>query len=495
MLASMASVPFGRLSVCIAMLAAACASVEPAREITAPDPVLVMNRLSFGANASLARQVGKEGLAAWIDAQLEPPRGDPLPAEISVRVASFEISRTPFTELARAVDKERADSLVNDKTGGGPAHYRYQVHLNSILHEGMSRFLLRAVYSRNQLQEQMVWFWANHFSTWHHKENLRLLVADFEESAIRPYALGRFRDMVRATLRHPAMIRYLDNEQNSRGRLNENYARELLELHTLGVGGGYTQRDVQEMARILTGMQINFGDAVPKLAPERRADFFRDGVFQFNPNRHDYGDKTLLGHAIAGRGLAEVDEALDLICRHPSTARHVSMKIATYFVADEPPPALVERMAETFRRTDGHIAAVLRTMVDSPEFARSLGGKFKDPVHFAVSAARLAYDDEPAFDAMPAIAWLDRMGEGLYDRSTPDGYPLTQPAWTGPGQLMSRFEVARSSAVVMPAMSNAFFHASMERGLRTPTRAALGNAGSAGEWNALLLSSPEFMYR
>jgi uncharacterized protein (DUF1800 family) len=495
MLAAMGRLLFANLSLGVAMLAAACASIEPAREFSGADPVKVMNRLSWGANETLAREVARTGVAAWIDGQLSPSPGDPLPAAISSRVAAFEISRVPFDVLARGVERERIDSLKMDPIGRDPSHLRYQVHLNSIAGEGMSRFLLRALYSRNQLEEQMVWFWANHFSVWQLKANLRLLVADYEESAIRPHALGRFRDLVGATLRHPAMVRYLDVEENAASRINENYARELLELHTLGVGGGYSQADVQELARVLTGVTLDFGDTKPKLPPHREADYVRDGFFQFNPNRHDYGTKKVLDHEIRGRGLAEVEEVLDVICRHPSTARHVSRKLATYFVADDPPPALVERMAQTFQRTDGRIAAVLRTMIESPEFARSLGGKFKDPMHFAVSAARLAYDDQ-AMDPLPMVDWLNRMGEGLYGRTTPDGYPLTQSGWSGPGQLLARFEVARAAAnTPFPPLSNAFYHRSIEATLREPTRMALERARSADEWNAFLLSSPEFMSR
>src|SRR5260221_3348496 len=230
------------------------------------------------------------------------------------------------------------------------------------------------------------------------------------------------------------MIRYLDNEQNAAGRINENYARELLELHTLGVDAGYTQRDVQELARVLTGVGVNYSESSPKVREDGRADYVRDGLFEFNPMRHDYGTKTVLGHSIRGRGMTEVDEILDILCRHPATARFVSRKLAAFYVADDPPPELVARMAQTFERTEGDIAAVLRTLIDSPEFARSLGGKFKDPVHYVVSAVRLAHDDKPPLNATPLINWLNRPGEGLYNPHKPDGYPLPQNPWASPRQ-------------------------------------------------------------
>jgi uncharacterized protein (DUF1800 family) len=496
------------------LLLAACASApQPAPEIAGADAIAVVNRLTWGANGTAARQVSGRGLPAWLDGQLHPRRGEALPEELSARIAAFEVSRTALADLAREVEKQRKEAeAITDDEKKKAAQQAYQRRLNDLARESASRSLLRAIYSRNQLEEQMTWFWMNHFNVHQYKANLRVMVGDYEERAIRPHALGRFRDLVGATLRHPAMIRYLDNEQNAANRINENYARELLELHTLGVDGGYTQQDVQELARVLTGVGVNFTESTPKVRADHQRDYVRDGAFEFNPNRHDYGTKTVLGHSIRGRGLAEVDEVLDILCRHPSTARFVSRKLATFFVADDPPPELVARMAETFRRTDGDVAAVLRTMIDSPEFARSLGRKFKDPVHYVVSAVRLAYDDQPILNATPLINWLNRMGEAPFNRQTPDGYPLTQSAWAGPGQMTTRFEIARAvgggsaglfktegpAAMEMPAfprLSNAFYYRSVEATLRTPTRAALDRAGSPQEWNVFLLSSPDFMYR
>ena len=165
------------------------------------------------------------------------------------------------------------------------------------------------------------------------------------------------------------MLRYLDNAQNAAGHINENYAREIMELHTMGVGSGYTQHDVEELARILTGVGIDAAPEPPKLKPELESQLVRDGLFEFNPARHDYGDKTFLGHAIKGRGFAEVDEALDILARQPATAHHIAQRLALYFVADDPPKALVDRMAATFLQSDGDIAAVVRAMVVAPEFA------------------------------------------------------------------------------------------------------------------------------
>ncbi len=497
----------------------ACASIPggPAAPTVAvrshADAIKVAERITWGVNGFTERVLAEQGLARYLEGQLHPPTGDPLPAEVSARVASLTVSQKPAADLATEMEQQRRDAdAISDDAQKKAAQEAYQQRLNALAREAAARSLMRALYSRDQLKEQMTWFWMNHFNVHQYKSNLRVLVADYEERAIRPYALGRFRDLVGATLRHPAMIRYLDNEQNAAGHLNENYARELLELHTLGVDGGYTQRDVQELARVLTGVGVNLTAKAPNVRAELREQYVRDGLFEFNPARHDYGIKTILGHSIRGRGLAEVDEVIDVLCRHPATARFVSRRIGMFFVADDPPPALVERMARTFGATDGDIAAVLRTMIESPEFARSLGGKFKDPVHYVVSAVRLAYDDKPILNANPMVGWLNRLGEAFYNRQTPDGYPLTEAAWSSSGQMTARFEIARAigsgtsglfrtegenpvERPAFPRLANALYYRSIEGALRDGTRAALDKATSQQEWNVFLLSSPDFMYR
>ncbi|HEX4095729.1 MAG TPA: DUF1800 domain-containing protein, partial [Caulobacteraceae bacterium] len=342
--------------------------------------------------------------------------------------------------------------------------------------------------------------------------DIRAMLADYEATAIRPHALGRFRDLLEATLRHPAMLRYLDNADNAASHVNENYAREIMELHTMGVGSGYTQKDVQELARIFTGVGIDVKPGDPKLPPPMQALYIRQGDFEFNPQRHDFGDKVFLGHHIKGSGFAEVEQALDILSREPATARHVSLELAEYFVGDNPPPALVARMAQTFQRTDGDIPAVLQTLFDSREFDASLGTEFKDPMHYVVSAVRLAYGDQPIVNVRPMANWLTRLAEGAYDHETPDGYPVTSPAWDGPGQLAARFEVAREMAASRPAfftppsqhpngpaaqpeLKAELQKVNLQSRLGAPTRAVLDQAGTPLEWNALFLSSPEFMRR
>jgi uncharacterized protein (DUF1800 family) len=338
------------------------------------------------------------------------------------------------------------------------------------------------------------------------------MVGDYAERAVRAHALGRFRDLLAATVHHPAMLRYLDNERNARDRINENYARELLELHTLGVDGGYTQQDVQELARVLTGLGVRLDGTRPTMRPELQDQYVRQGLFEFNPQRHDYGEKVFLGQTITGRGLAEVDEVLDRLSRHPATAHFVSRKLALYFVSDDPPDALVERMAQRFLHSDGDIAATLHTLFTAPEFAQSLGGKFKDPIHYIVSAVRLAYNDKPILNAGPLINWLNRMGEPLYGRQTPDGYPLDDRAWASPGQMTTRFEIAKAlgsgsaglfktegpqptERPAFPQLANALYYQVLHKTLSNATRQALEEATSPQEWNLFFLASPEFMHR
>jgi uncharacterized protein (DUF1800 family) len=356
----------------------------------------------------------------------------------------------------------------------------------------------------------MDWFWLNHFSVYQSKANLRWLVGDYDERAIRPHAFGHFKDLVLATLEHPAMLQYLDNNQNAAGHINENYARELMELHTLGVGGGYTQNDVQQLARVLTGVGVNAGDP-PKLKPEWQRLYRRSGAFEFNPARHDFGTKVLLGHSIAAGGFGEVEEAVTLIVRQPACARFISLELARYFVADNPPPPLVERMAQTFMHTDGDIAAVLHTMFLAREFNASLGGKFKDPMRFVISAVRFAYDGRPITNTRPMLNWLNGLGEAPFGRQTPDGYPLTEAGWASSGQMSRRFEIARAigagsaglfdaeagttaTATGFPQLSSRLYFEAVEPFLAAHTREALNSANSQQEWNTFLLSSPDFGY-
>ena len=472
--------------------------------------VLWLERVGFGIDSAELAAYEQLGRARFLDEQLKG--GDaPLPAPIAVQVQGLEISHLDLRETLVGLERERrAIRFMPSEAAREAARKGLNQQGNELAYQAVRRELLRAIYSPAQLEEQMVWFWLNHFSVHEYKGDLRWLVADYEERAIRPLALGRFRDLVLATLEHPAMLEYLDNRQNAVRHANENYARELMELHTLGVDGGYTQQDVQALARVLTGVGINTGPP-PRLRPQWRALYVRRGVFEFNPARHDFAPKVLLGHRPRGRGFAEVENAVTLIVREKACARFISRELATYFVADAPPPALVDAMAQTFERTDGDIAAVLRTMLLSTALDQALGTKFKDPMRYVVSAVRLAYDGRPISNTRPMVRWLHALGEAPFERQTPDGYPLTESSWASPGQMSRRFEIARAigrgndhlfdsedprvaSSSGFPQLSSRLYFDTVEPFLDARTRAALARADSPQEWNTFLLASPELNY-
>ncbi|MBO9580816.1 MAG: DUF1800 domain-containing protein [Sphingobium sp.] len=435
-----------------------------------------------------------------------------LPAAAAAQIAQMRIVREPMAQLVVEMDAQsRAANKLTDPDAKKAAQQAYQQGMNDLNREAATRSLLRDLYSPAQLQEQMSWFWFNHFNVHANKRDIRAMVGDYED-VIRAHALGKFRDLLEATLRHPAMLRYLDNDQNAAGRINENYAREIMELHSMGVGSGYSQADVQELARILTGVGVSLKPDNPKLKPEWQPLYIRAGLFEFNPARHDFGAKQFLGHRIGGSGFHEVEQALDLIAASPATARHVSTQIATYFMGDNPPAAVVDRMAAAWQRSNGDIATVLRAMSASSEYSASLGQAFKDPIHYVVSAVRYAYGDRVILNADPMIGWLNRMSEGLYNRETPDGYPMNASAWTGPGQMEVRFEIARAigngsaglfkpraagstEQPAFPQLQNALYFGGLDRTLSAQTREALAQAVSPQEWNMLFLASPDFMRR
>ncbi len=495
-------------------LLAGCASqtLDQPATFAPADTVAVLNRVTWGVNDSTVRRVRATGLARYMESQLHPAPAQ-LPPAAQAQLAELTIGKRPLQLLVFDLERRRKDAdAIADDDAKKLAQQGYQQELNRLAREAATRALLLAMYSPNQVQEQMTWFWMNHFNIHQGKANLRAMVGDFEEQAIRPHALGKFRDLLAATVHHAAMLRYLDNEQNALNHLNENFARELMELHTLGVDGGYTQRDVQELARMLTGLGVNLGPTAPAVRRELQTQYVRLGLFEFNPNRHDYGAKQFLGQSVRAHGLAEVDEAIDRLSRHPATAHFISRKLAQYFVADDAPAALVERMAQTFLRSDGDIALTMQTMLAAPEFAASLRHKFKDPLHYAVSAVRLAYDEKTILNAGPLLNWLNRMGEPLYGRQTPDGYPLSQAAWASSGQMTTRFEIAKAIgsgnaglfktdaplAVAQPAfpqLANALFYQALQAGLSASTHDALEHADSPQEWNTFLLSAPEMMFR
>jgi uncharacterized protein (DUF1800 family) len=314
--------------------------------------------------------------------------------------------------------------------------------------------LFRAIYSNRQLEEVLSDFWYNHFNVFDGKDRVRGMLPAYERDAIRPHVLGKFKDLLLATARHPAMLYYLDNWQSMIGDvyqigpfapgpfpppqffgqrqahgLNENYGRELLELHTLGVNGGYTQADVIAVARCFTGWTIR----LPNQKPE----------FAFASFMHDNEEKTVLGHKIpAGGGEQDGLQVIDILVHHPSTARFISTKLARHFVADDPPAALIDRMARTFTKTDGDLRAVLETMFTSREFFSegAWESKIKSPLEMVVSATRAL--DAKTLDTYALVQKVSDMGEPLYSKETPNGYKDTGDAWLSTAGVISRIGFA-----------------------------------------------------
>ena len=308
--------------------------------------------------------------------------------------------------------------------------------------------LLRAVYSERQLYEVMVDFWENHFSIFANKDDDRYLLTSFDRETIRPFVMGRFRDLLGATAHSPAMLYYLDNWRSSvprpypakgdkpagvDGGLNENYARELMELHTMGVDGGYTQKDVQEVARCFTGWTIEKPN--------------QEGLFLYRPGLHDNGDKIVLGHKIlAGGGIADGERVLDILATHPATARFIATKLARRFISDDPPNSAIDRATEVFLKTDGSIRETLRALITSPEFfaATTYRAKLRSPFEYVAAAMRALNADTDG--DRPVLDAIGRMGQPVFGRITPDGYADRADQWLSSGAMVGRFNFASALA-------------------------------------------------
>ncbi|MEO8999888.1 MAG: DUF1800 domain-containing protein [Rhodanobacter sp.] len=501
-----------------ALLLDACAATPP--HPNAPttganlgrDDITWLRRDSFGLDSASVARYRTLGRKQLLDAQLADTFEGRLLPPIATLINNYEALRTPPAQLlADWYGEQQRIKAMPDGPNKQAANKALQQHGYQLGQEARQAELLQAAYGPNQLKEQLVWFWLNHFSLYADKGRIRWELGDYEQHVIRPHALGKFRDLVMATLESPAMLEYLDNAQNAKGHLNENYARELMELHTLGVNSGYSQQDVQQLALILTGAGIapingkpqHFN---PKLAPL----VLRKGLFEFNPQRHDFSDKVLLGQTIKGRGYDEIRQAVDIIVGQPACAQFVSRQLAEYFVADNPPPVLVARMAQTFRHTDGDIAAVMHTLFESRELL-SANRQFMDPTRFVISSVRLAYDGKPIANALPLVYWLDQLGEPLYGRITPDGWPLEGASWASSGQLAKRFDIAaaigngntqlftpmgsHSRMAGFPMLSTRLYFDTIDPQLSAATRKALAEANSQQEWNTFLLFSPDLNYR
>jgi uncharacterized protein (DUF1800 family) len=462
--------------------------------------VHVLNRIAFGPRAADVEKVRAMGLDRYIDSQLHPERlADPaietrLTALTALDMSSREIADTfvvPRPEARRA----RASAL-NDTTAP-PMRTAPRVSANRLLMELTEQKLQRAIYSERQLQEVLTDFWFNHFNVDARKGPVRFMLTEYERDVIRPRVLGTFRELLGAVAKSPAMLFYLDNwmsaaetagtrrPQNRRG-LNENYARELMELHTLGADAGYTQRDVAEVARAFTGWTID--------GPRR------GGGFTFQPNLHDTGEKMVLGHRLpAGGGLGDGEEVLDILADHPRTARFIATRLARRFVSDEPPASLVERAAARFRDTRGDLREVMRAILTSPEFLSpdSYHAKVKTPLEYVVSALRAAGADVQ--DVQPLVRALQQLGMPLYQCQPPTGYQDSADAWVNAGALVNRlnFAVAIAGNQFRGISSSSLesIDALLEHALSESTLATIASATTVQQRAALMLGSPEFQRR
>jgi uncharacterized protein (DUF1800 family) len=442
-----------------------------------------LNRLAFGPRPGDVARVRETGLRRWIEQQLHP-EGIPNQA-LETRLARFDTLHLDAATIARDyfLPARQARRARQQAGGTGPEMQPGPAAMppvNDVIRQERRIFaelseakVVRAVYSDRQLEEVLVDFWFNHFNVFGRKGQTGIYVGEYEREAIRPRIFGKFRDLLGATAKSPAMLFYLDNwqsvapnarmtanRQRPRG-LNENYARELLELHTLGVDGGYTQEDIVNVARAFTGWTIGRPDAAG---------------FRFAPNMHDRDAKVVLGHTIkAGGGMNDGEQVLDIVATHPSTAHHIAFKLSQRFVSDTPPPALVDRAARTFQSTGGDLREVVRVIISSPEFfdASARLSKVKTPFEFVTSALRAANAEIRSGEAI--IRALADMGMPLYLCQPPTGYDDTAESWVSSGALVTRinFAVALTRGEV--------------RGVQTPN-----SRKESGGADALQFGSAEF---
>jgi len=370
-----------------------------------------LDRLTFGARSCDVDQIQRMGIKQWIDLHLHPEKITENPV--------LEAKLKPLESLRLS-----AENLAKDYGKSG------------VITELAAGKLYRAIYSNRQLAEVLADFWFNHFNVSQQKGAARYLVTAYERDTIRPHILGKFKDMLLATAESPAMLVYLDNvrsvdprmAQMGKGKkrgLNENYGRELMELHTLGVDGGYTQKDVTEVARCFTGWTVR----QPR----------QGGDFAFNRRMHDNGEKVVLGVRIpAGGGIEDGRKVLDILAKHPSTAQFISRKLAIRFVSDEPSAALVDRMAKVFTKSGGDIREVMAAMLESPEFwsEKNYHSKLKSPLELVASAVRaLAADVESADTLAKRVA---EAGQPLYRKQEPTGYSNSSEEWVSTAALLAR---------------------------------------------------------
>ena len=494
----------------------------------------VLSRLTFGGRPGDVERLRSTGYEAWLERQLHPERIDDraIDARLAPLVTLTLDSRTIVQDWERPAREERRARKASTPTGApdanaptgpdgpgrerpGPAQMKYR----QVIGDLEQAKLLRVVYSERQLQEVLVDIWFNHFNVFAGKGATRDYLTEYERDVIRPRVLGRFRDLLGATASSPAMLFYLDNWQNvdpqastrlsrlsSRVRarrgatapadappppprgLNENYARELMELHTLGVDGGYTQEDVVEVARAFTGWTMR---------P-------REGSgFVFAPALHVAGPKLVLGHRIDAGGRRDGEQVLDILAAHPSTARHIATMLVTRFVSDTAPPALVDRVARRFLDTHGDLREVTRAVLTSPEFfdAANRGARVKTPLEFVASALRAT--NAEVTTPLPLVRTLREMGMPPYFCQPPTGYATDAATWLSPGALVERMNFAaalgadrvRGTRVAPVTDRTVFIDAALGRAPSPATARAIAEATTPAALVAATLGAPDFQHR
>ncbi len=480
------------------------------RPLTQTELALV-NRVTWGLNGSTVAAVESVGMETWLHNQLHPARLDALPAGARNYLNTLDKLKMSDIDLYLLLKANLANASATTNPTANQINSAFN---SSVSNQTTNQQITYYTYSENQILETLTWFWGNHFSV--RMDANILSYARYESDVLRPHALGKFRNLLLATAKSPMMLEYLGNASSIKGKPNENYAREFLELHSMGVNSGYTQKDVQELARIFTGLTTYRIAGGAKVPANLQSQYVKDGLFVYDPTRHDYGDKVLLGQTIKGTGLTELDQAVTLVARQPATAKFVSTKLVKYYVNDLNPPArLVSAMAAKFQATDGDIAEVLNLMFHAPEFTASLSAPMlKDPQHFVVSAYRMAYDGRTITNPSYARNYMVRLDQRLNGRATPDGYSLSREEWNGPGRIEPRFEVAMAmgngqaglfklngdaaqtpSADGAAILNGAFYKTYLSATLAPTTLTALSKAKTPAKWNGFLLASPELQRR
>ena len=385
----------------------------------------VLDRLGFGPRPGDVERVNAMGVENYIHQQLFPETIEE-PVELVQAINKLSIYALNPIQL---VDKYASQARVESQN-------RFEI----IMSEAAQARLMRAIESPRQLQEVMVDFWFNHFNVYGDKPLVSIFIGDYEREAIRPYVLGHFRDLLEATAKHPAMLIYLDNWFNeysptlkdSRAKnsyaMNENYARELMELHTLGIDGGYTQQDVITLSHILTGWGLH------RAWGNKGSDY----KFYFNEKLHDPGNKVLLGRSIKGGGEDEVEKALDMLANSPATARHISFQLAQYFVSDSPDPVLVDQLVNKFEATDGDIRALLQVIFHSQQFwdINNYQNKFRTPFQYVIAEVRALGKPVANYDPLRWV--MGGLGMPFYKCASPQGYQDTKDTWFNSDQLVRR---------------------------------------------------------